>query len=194
MNAMTPIDQVAHWHEQISALETRITAQETAVTEAQEAASQAALSGGDTDAAVRQVAHARDVLDALRTALGEARRHLRAAEDAAEAKARADALTRAQSLARRRIEAADKLDEYLREIDPLLAEWTGLGNSLAREMEAAGLRAPSAEGKEYRCRAGAWALAPAFMATIGAARVNNDHRVPFRQLTAAQAATVLKRE
>ena len=194
MNAMTPIDQVAHWQGQIVTLEEKITAQEVAVTEAQEAASQAALTGADTDSAVREVAHARDVLDALRTALGEARRHLRAAEDAVAAKARDDARKRAQQIARKRIDAADRLDEFMRQIDPLLAEWIGLGNALAHEMQAAGMHPSGAEGKDYRIRAAAWSLAPEFMGVIDVRRVSVDHRVPFRQLTAATAASVLKGE
>lgn len=191
MAKKTPRDEAAHWQNQIATLEEKITAQDDAVTEAQEGASQAALTGDDTDTAVRQVAHARDVLDALHTALGEARRHLRAAEKAVAAEARDVAHDRAKSIARRRIETADQLDEYMTAVDRLVTEWTSLGTDLARETEAAGMRPCGTNGHDYRIRAATWATAPAFMGAIEARRVSADHRVPFRQITAAQAAPVL---
>jgi hypothetical protein len=55
MNAMTPIDQVKHWQDQITALEAKIEAQRDRIAEAQKAASgEAALNDTDTDTAVRR--------------------------------------------------------------------------------------------------------------------------------------------
>lgn len=193
MNAMTPIDQVKHWQDQSTALEAKIEAQGDRIAEAQKAASEAALNDTDTDTAVREVAHQRDMLDAMQAALGEARRHLRHAEEGVAQKRRDDALSRAKIIARKRLDAADELDEFMSRLDSLIDQWSKLGADLSAAMVEGGLRPPSAEGKAYRVRAGAWTNSPAFMALIDAARVHQDHRIPFRQLTAAQAAPVLSK-
>lgn len=193
MNAMTPIDQVKHWQDQITALEAKIKAQGDRITEAQQAASEAALNDADTDTAVREVSHQRDVLDAQQAALGEARRHLRHAEESVAQAKRDDALARAKIIARKRLDAADELDEFMGRLDGLIDQWSDLGADLAAAMVEAGMRPPSAEGKAYRVRAGAWTNSPTFMSLIDAARVHQDHRIPFRQLTAAQSAPVLSK-
>jgi hypothetical protein len=190
MNAQTK-DQRDHWRDQIAALTAQIETAEGAAEDARSAASTAALEGGGLDKATRALAHARDVLDALRSAKGEAERRLAKAEADHAQRERDRALAHAQSIARKRIEAADRFDAYARELDPALAEWVGAGNAYAREVRAAGMRPPGAEARDYRLRAALWATAPAFMAAIGAARVNVEHRATLREITASQSAPVL---
>lgn len=190
MNAQTD-DMRADWRAQIEALTARIAEAEQGVTDARNAASDAALTGRDLDSATRALAHARDVADALRSALGEARRHHAAAEDAHAQRDKERAFARAQTIARKRIEIADQFDGFARELDPLLAQWVAATSALSRELTASGRRPINHEGRDYRIRAALWAAAPALMAAIGAGRVALDHRAPLRQISAAQAAPVL---
>lgn len=191
MNAQTPTDARAEWRDQIESLDAQIEAAEQAITDARNAASDAALTGGDLDQATRELAHARDRLDALQSARGEAQRHLAQAEQDHAQRERDKAFARAQTIARKRIEIADQFDSFAREMDPLFAQWVAAGNGLSREMTAAGMRAPSNEGRAYRVRAALWAVAPALMTAIEAPRVSVDHRDTLRQISAASAAPVL---
>lgn len=190
MNAQTK-DTRAEWRAQIESLDAQIEKAEAAVTDAQNAASDAALTGGDLDQATRELAHCRDRLDALRSARGEAQRHLKQAEHDHAARERDKALVRAQQVARKRIEVAQDIDTYLASLDPLVVQWRELGDQLIRECRAAGVRAPSSEGSGHRLRAGAWARASIFMAAIEAMRVPSNHRVPVRETSAAQASHIL---
>lgn len=190
MNAQTK-DTRDTWRAQIESLDAQIAKAEAAITDAQNAASDAALTGGNLDQATRELAHCRDRLDALRSARGEAQRHLKQAEHDHAARERAKALTRAQQIARRRIEVAQDIDNYLSALDPLILQWRDLGDKLARECVEAGVRPPSNEGAGTRLRAGAWARASIFMGAIGAMRVAPHHRVPVRETSAAQASHIL---
>ena len=190
MNAQTK-DTRADWRAQIESLDAQIEKAEQAITDAQNAASDAALTGGDLDAATRELAHCRDRLDALRSARGEAQRHLAQAEADHAQRERAKALTRAQQVARKRVEVAAELDSYLAALDPLVVQWRDLGAELVRECNAAGVRAPSNEGAGTRLRAGAWSRASIFMGAIEAMRVPSDHRVPVRETSARQASHIL---
>lgn len=194
MSATTPLEQVKHWTDQIAAFEDKIRVQEGRVAEAQKAASEAAFAGKDTEGAVRKVAHARDTLDALKAAQGEARRHLEQAKANVAEEARANAHKRAQKLTQDRLDTAEKLDDLIVDLADLFDQWTLQGAQLSQEMAKAGLKTPSNEGRGYRVRAAAWALAPDFMDTIEARRVNQEHRVPFRETTLAQAGPVLSGE
>jgi len=195
MNAQTE-DSRAHWRDQVESLTAQIATAEGAIEVARIAASAAALEGGDLDAATRELAHARDRADALRSAMGEARRHLAQADAAHAQRERDRALARAQTIARKRIEIAESIDEYLSALDPLITQWVAAGGALARELDAAGVRTPSRETLTgaHRIRGAAWARAGGFMHAIEAARVSPDHRVPLRQISAAQAAPVLTKE
>lgn len=189
MNVQT--DARAHWRAQIEGLTARIVTAEDAVTAARDAANAAALEGANLTAATRDLAHARDVVDTLRAALGEAQRHLAEAEQVSAKRDKASALVRAQQIARKRIEVADHLDAFAREMDPALAAWVAASSTLAREMTAAGLRPINADGRDYRLRAALWATAPALMTAIDAPRVSAAHRETLRQISAAQAAPIL---
>lgn len=195
MNAATD-DTRAHWRDQVEDLTRRIGEADQAIEAAQLAASAAALDGGDMAAATRELAHARDVADALRSAKGEAARHLALADAAHAQRERDRALARAQTIARKRIELGEQIDEYLSALDPLILQWTAAGGALAREMTAAGLRTPSRETLTgaHRIRGAAWARAGGFMSAIEAARVAQEHRAPLRQISAAQAAPILTKE
>jgi hypothetical protein len=190
VNAQTD-DTRATWRAQIESLTARIAEAEQGVTDARNAASDAALTGGDLDAATRDLALARDRLDALRTARGEAERHLAAADAAHAQRERDRAFARAQALARKRIATGDQFDAFARELDPAFAQWVAQSAALSREMAAAGQRPISGEGRDYRIRAALWASAPALMTAIGAPRVSADHRETLRQISAAQAAPIL---
>lgn len=190
MNAQTD-DTRAHWRDQVEDLTRRIAEADQAIEAAQLAASAAALDGGDLALATRELAHARDVADALRSALGEARRHLAHADAAHAQRERDRALARAQSAARKRIELADQFDAFARELDPVFAQWVAASAALSRELVAAGRRPISTEGRDYRIRAALWATAPALMTAIGAPRVAVDHRETLRQISATQGAPIL---
>lgn len=197
MNAQTKtqIDPRAEWVAQIAELTAKIAAQENAITEAQSAASAAAFEGGNTDKAVRDVAHQRDVLDALKSALNEARRrHARAVEMVAE-RDRAEALDRAQKIACHRLDVAGQIDEHLRALEPLVADFYRLGAEQGREMGAAGRIAPSPEklGNALILRAALHTLAPALAARAGVDRVDPGHRAPLRDTVAAQVAPLLSK-
>lgn len=192
MNAQTkPTDQREHWKDQIALLDQKIETAKAAIDAAQKAASDAALAGEDVDQAARALTHARDRLDAFRAARGDAERHLAHAKAEHAQRERDKALGRAQAIAKKRIAKAEELDSYLAALDPILAEWLGAGNAFAREVVAAGQRAPGGEGREYRVRASLWANAPLFAEAIGADRVNHDHRRKLREITAAQAAPIV---
>ncbi len=192
MNAQTkPTDQREHWQAQIALLDQKIETAKAAIEDAQKAASAAALAGEDVDQAARALTHARDRLDAFRAARGEAERHLAHARADHAQRERDKALTRALAIAKKRIDAAETLDSYLAALDAVLAEWLGAGNAFAREVVAAGQRAPGGEGREYRVRAALWANAPLFAEAIGAARVSHDHRRKLREITAAQSAPIV---
>jgi multidrug efflux pump subunit AcrA (membrane-fusion protein) len=193
LNAQTK-DTRADWRAQIEDLTARIEAAERAITDAQNAASDAALTGGDLDQATRELAHCRDGLDALRSAKGEAQRHLAQAEADHAQRERNKAFIRAQKIARKRVEVAQELDSFLSAIDPLVVQWRDLGDELIRECHAAGVRAPSSEGNGHRLRAGAWARASIFMGAIEAMRVPSHHRVPVRETSAAQASHILAKD
>jgi len=194
MNAQTQTDTREHWRAQIAALTARIETAGGAVEDTRIAASAAALEGGDVNARTRDLAHARDVLDALRSAKGEAERHLAKAEADHAQRERDKAFARAQKIARARIEIADRFDAFARELDPLLAEWVAAGNAYAREASAAGVRVPGEAGRDYRIRSALWKAAPGFMATIETQRVSNEHRATLREITAAQSAPVLAKD
>lgn len=189
MNVQT--DQREHWKGQIALLSKKIEDAKAAIEVAQKAAATTALNGEDVDQATRELAHARDRLDAFRTARGEAARHFAHAKAAHAQREREKALKRAETIAKKRIDVADSLDSYLAALDPILADWLAAGNAFARETVAAGKRAPGGEGREYRVRAALWASAPDFAAAIGADRVRQEHRQTLREITAAQAAPIL---
>jgi hypothetical protein len=189
MNAHT--DQREHWREQIALLNQKIEAAKASIEDAQKAASDAALAGEDVDQAARALTHARDRLDAFRTAKGEAERHLAHAKADHAQREREKALKRAETVAKKRIDTADSLDAYLAALDPILADWMALGNVFYREVAEAGKRAPGGEAREFRIRAALWASAPAFAAAIGADRIRPEQRQKLRQITAAQSAPIL---
>lgn len=192
MNAQTkPTDQREHWKDQIALLDQKIETAKAAIDAAQKAASDAALNGEDVDQATRELAHARDRLDAFRTAKGEAERHLAHAKADHAQREREKALKRAEGVAKKRIDAAEELDAYLTALDPLLAGWMAAGDAFYREVAAAGKRAPGGEAREFRIRAALWASAPAFAAAIGADRIRPEQRQKLRQITAAQSAPIL---
>lgn len=189
MNVQT--DQREHWKEQIALLNKKIENAKAAIEDATKAASDAALAGEDVDQATRELAHARDRLDAFRTARGAAERHFAHAKADHAQREREKALKRAETIAKKRIDVADSLDSYLAALDPILADWLAAGNAFAREAAEAGKRAPGGEAREFRIRAALWANAPAFAAAIGADRIRPEQRQTLRQITAAQSAPIL---
>lgn len=189
MNVQT--DQREHWKEQIALLSQKIEDARAAIEVAQKAAATTALNGEDVDQATRELAHARDRLDAFRTARGEAQRHFAHAKADHAQREREKALKRAETIAKKRIDVADSLDSYLAALDPILADWLAAGNAFAREVAEAGKRAPGGEAREFRIRAALWANAPAFAAAIGADRIRPEQRQTLRQITAAQSAPIL---
>lgn len=186
-------DQVAHWQGQIATLEARIDAQDTEIAKAQEAASQAALTGTDTDAAVRAVAHARDVHDALRAALGEARRHLKAAHDAHAQRDREKALDRARKAAKARLEAAAAIDSALIVLDQNVAVFHTAGREMATHLKAAGRQSPSHEKLTagHAMRGAAMCHAPTFASVVSLDRVTSpDRRIPLHDAVAVQVSSL----
>lgn len=184
----------ARWRAQITELDQRIAAAEAMVEDARTAAAAAALNQGDVDVATRALAHARDVTDALRSARGEALRHLAAAEDDERAAARAAALGRARGIARERIALGGQIDAHFSGLDPMVRRWSELGQALARELAQAGARKPS-EGTlhgGYRVRCAFWDRAPLTAQTMDLASTAIDHREPLAEIAAASVAHILK--
>ena len=197
MNAQTKTqaDPREEWREQIANLDAQIAAAEQAITDAQTAASAAAFEGGNTDKAVRDVAHKRDVLDALQSAQREAKRRLARAEEMVAERDRAEALARAQRIARKRLNLAAQIDEYLSALDPVVADYLRASAQQGREMAAAGLVAPSPEklSNPLTLRAAVMVNAPAFAARVALDRVDPQHRGTLRDHVARQVAPLLSK-
>lgn len=197
MNAQTKThaDPREEWRAQLASLDAQIAAAEQAITDAQSAASDAAFEGRDLDATTRKVAAGRDKLDALQSAKREAKRRLARAEEMVAERVRAAAGERAAAIAKRRLELAREIDEYLAALDPLVAEFLATGAEQAREMGAAGLRAPSTEkiSNPLILRAAAWVSAPALAQRLDLMRVDAQHRVKLRDTVAAQVAPLLSK-
>ena len=145
---------------------------------------------------VGQVAHARDVLDALRTALAEARRHLKAAQEAVRAKERTRALERAAKSARARLEAASMLDELFLQLDQHVGAFHAAGRDMAQHLRDAGRPVPSQEKltASYALRGAVMRAAPTFASVVALDRINSpDHRIPLRDHIAVQVSPLLSK-
>ena len=187
------MDARDHWAQQVEALDAQIEAARGAIATATQEAASAVLEGTEPADAARALAQARDRLDVLHAARGEAERHRGLAQHAAAMRDRGRALDRARLAARKRIDVAEMIDSYLTALDPLIRDWVAASEAFAKALTEAGQRAPSHENLcgAYRVRAAAWAGAASLLDAVEAPRVSHTHKQPLRDLSAAQAAPIL---
>lgn len=136
-------DTPAHWQAKIDTLNTRLAEAEQGLEDAKVKAAQALLDDGDDTS--REIALWRDRIDATKVAIGEAQRHLKAAEQAVSDKARKAALTRGHEAAKDRYEAAQDFDAAIAEAERAYSRFLAANMQWRRHMMDAGMKPHSTE-------------------------------------------------
>jgi hypothetical protein len=136
---MTQTDQdPAHWRQHVDRLEADLTDAEAALERAKTTTAVALLDGGEDRS--REIALHRDRIDAIRTAIAEARRRETEAQDKLTQAQRKEALSKAHSAARDRHIAAQELDAALIAAEEAYTRFIGAGERWRLHMVAAGQR------------------------------------------------------
>ena len=172
---MTQTDQdPAHWRQHVERLEGDLADAEAALERAKASTATALLDGGEDRS--REIALHRDRIDAIKTAIAEARRR------------ETEALSKAHSAARDRHIAAQELDAALAEAEKAYKKFLGAGERWRLHMVAAGQR-PMSHQKLAAGEAIRGALADAAFSLSGALDArpySREMRRPLASFAASQ--------
>jgi DNA repair exonuclease SbcCD ATPase subunit len=184
---MTQTDQdPAHWRQHVERLEGDLADAEAALERAKASTATALLDGGEDRS--REIALHRDRIDAIKTAIAEARRRETEAQGKLTEAQRAEALSKAHSAARDRHIAAQELDAALAEAEKAYKKFLGAGERWRLHMVAAGQR-PMSHQKLAAGEAIRGALADAAFSLSGALDArpySREMRRPLASFAASQ--------
>jgi chromosome segregation ATPase len=184
---MTQTDQdPAHWRQHVERLEGDLADAEAALERAKASTATALLDGGEDRS--REIALHRDRIDAIKTAIAEARRRETEAQGKLTEAQRAEALSKAHGAARDRHIAAQELDAALAEAEKAYKKFLGAGERWRLHMVAAGQR-PMSHQKLAAGEAIRGALADAAFSLSGALDArpySREMRRPLASFAASQ--------
>lgn len=176
----------AHWKGEIERLEGQLSTAEQALEAAKGRAANAILE--QTDDESREIAIARDRIDATKAALGEAHRRLKAAEDTLSDKARKAAQQRAQEAARDRHTAALDFDSAMAAAEQAYSRFLAANMHWRKHTLDAGQKPFSTEklNAGEAIRGAITAAAYSLSGTLDARPHSRDSRLPLASFVAQQ--------
>lgn len=182
----TPDQDPAHWRQHVERLEGDLADAEAGLERVKTHTAVALLDGGEDRS--REIALHRDRIDAIKTAIAEARRREAEAQDKLTQAQRTEALAKAHTAARDRHVAAQELDAALVAAEAAYRKFIGAGERWRLHMVAAGQR-PMSHQKLAAGEAIRGALTDAAFSLSGALDArpySREMRRPLASFAAAQ--------
>lgn len=182
----TPADQVQHWKDRITDLESKIKAQQDSLDDLEFQAAQAALEGNP----LPDMGAAESTLRALKRAKAMAEEQLKMAEAEATEEQRATHRAAASKLAAERVASAKEIDATLAKLEGQLTHFDKLGQHWKEQARLGGHHIrPGRPTSPSRVAGAVMAQAPKLFEMLGSERAPTSLRQPLAEsTTAAQSA------